>query len=100
MDERIAQEGDQEVVVIEDAASEGTTHTAEDKYYENMEEFIDMQGVVGSIPAMFCTDKQNNLDEGSISRNLPEERGGIREEDLDISPELGQCKISLQTYKE
>ena len=32
MDERTAQEGDQEVVVIEDAASEGTIHTAEDKY--------------------------------------------------------------------
>ena len=86
MEERTVQEGDKEVVVIEDAASEGIVHTAEDKYCENMEEFIDMQGVAGSIPAMFCTDEQNKLDEGSVLRNLPEERDCIKEEDLDISP--------------
>ena len=100
MEERTVQEGDKEVVVIEDAASEGTVHTAEDKYCEKMEEFIDMHGEAGIIPAMFCTDEQNKLNEGSISRNLPEERDYRREEDLDISPELGQCKRSLQTYKE
>ena len=65
-----------------------------------MEEFIDIQGEVGIIPAMFCTYEQNKLDEGSISRNLLEERDCRREEDLDISLELGQCKRSLQTYKE
>ena len=100
MEERTVQEGDQEVVVIEDAASERTIHTVKEKYCENMEEFIDMQGIAGSIPAMFCTDEQNKLDEGSKLRNMPEERDCMREEDMDIPPELGQCKISLQTYKE
>ena len=89
-----------DVVVIEDAGSEGTIHTAEDRYCEDMEEFIDMQGVAGSIPAVFCTDKQDNLDEGSVSRSFPEKGGCMREEDLDIPPELIQCRRSLQTYKE
>ena len=62
-EERIAQESAREVVIIEDAASEGTINTVEDKYSENMEEFIDMQGVVGAIPEMFCIDEQNKLDE-------------------------------------
>ena len=35
-EERIAQEGAREVVIIEDAASEGTINTAEDKYSQNM----------------------------------------------------------------
>ena len=65
-----------------------------------MEKFIDMQGVAGSIQAFLCTDKQDNLDEGSVSKGLHEEGGHIGEEDLEISPELSQCKRSLQTYKE
>ena len=100
MEERTAQEGDREVVVIEDAASEGTLHIARDQYSEDMERFIDMQGVAGSIPVVFSTDKQDNLDEGSVSKSLPKEGGHMREEDLEISPELSQCKRSLQTYKE
>ena len=100
IEERIVHEGAKEVVIIEDAASEGTINTAEDKYSENMEEFIDMQGVAGAIPEMFCTDEQNKLDEGSKLRNLPEEKDCMIEEDIDITPELGQCQRSLQTYKE
>ena len=100
MEERAAQGDDKEIVVIEDAASEGIVHITEDKYSEEMEEFIDRQGVAGAIPEMFCTDKQNNFDEGSISRTVPEERDCSREEDIDITPELGQCQRSLQTYKE
>ena len=65
-----------------------------------MEKFIDMQGVAGSIPAVFRTDKKDNLDEGSVSKSLHEEGSHIREEDLEISLGLNQCKRSLQTYKE
>ena len=65
-----------------------------------MEKFIDMQGVAGSIPAVFCSGKQDNLDEGSVLKSLHEEGGHLREEDLEISPELNQCKRYLQTYKE
>jgi len=59
-----------------------------------------MQGVESAIPEMFCTDEQNKLDEGSKLRNLPDEKHCMREEDIDITPELGQCQRSLQTYKE
>ena len=99
-EERIAQEGAREVVIIEDAASEGTINTVEDKYSENMEEFIDMQGVAGAIPEIFCTDEPNRFNEGSKPRNLPEEKDYMREEDIDVTLELGQCQRSLQTYKE
>ena len=57
IEERTTQKEGMDVVVIEDASSEGTVHTAEDRYCEDMEEFIDMQGVAVSIPAVFCTDK-------------------------------------------
>ena len=99
-EERIAQEGAREVVIIEDAASEGTINTAEDKYSQNMEEFIDMQGVAGAIPEIFCTDEPNKLVEGSKLGNLSEDKDCMREEDIDVTPELGQCQRSLQTYKE
>ena len=59
-----------------------------------------MQGVAGSIPEAFCTDKQDNPDNGSASKGLQEEGVHIREEDLEISPELSQCRKSLQTYQE
>ena len=97
IEERTTQEGDRDVVVIEDAASEGTIQTTRDQYCEDMEDFIDRQGVAGSIPAVFCTDKQDNIDEGSVSKSLHVEGSHIREEDLEISLDLSQCKRSLQT---
>ena len=100
LEERTTQEGDRDVVVIEDDASEGTVQTTMDQWCEDMEKFIDMQGVASSIPAVFCLGKQDNLDEGSVSKSLHEEGGHLREEDLEISPELNQCNRSLQTYKE
>ena len=65
-----------------------------------MEKFIDIQGIAGSIPEAFCTDKQDNPDNGSVSKGLQEEGVHIIEEDLEISPELSQCRRSLQTYQE
>ena len=73
IEERTTHEGDRDVVVIEDAASEGTIHTTRDQYCEDMEKFIDMQGVEGSILAVFCTDKQDDFDEGSVSKSLHKE---------------------------
>ena len=49
-EEGITQAVVKEVMIIEDAASEGTINTMEDKHSENMEEFIDIQGVAGAIP--------------------------------------------------
>ena len=99
-EEEITQEGAKEVMIIEDAASEGTINTIEDKHSENMEEFIDMQGVAGAIPEIFCTGEHNKLEEGSKLKSLSEEKDGMKEEDVDVTSELGQCQRSLQTYKE
>ena len=69
-EEGITQEGAKEVMIIEDAASEGTINTIEDKHSENMEEFIDMQGVAGAIPEIFCTGEHNKLEEGSKLKRM------------------------------
>ena len=87
------------VVVIDDAGSEETVHTTGDQYCVDNEQFIDMQGVAGTIPKEFCTDKQDIPNDGSTSKGL-QEGVHIGEEDLEISPELSQCKKSLQTYQE
>ena len=89
-----------DVVVIDDARSKETIHTSKDQYGIDIERFIDIQGVAGSIPEYFCTDKQDNPDDGSASKALQEEEVHIREEDLEISPELSQFRKSMQTYKE
>jgi len=96
----ISQEGAKEVVVIEDAASEGTINTVEEKHYENMEEFIDMQGVAGAIPEIFCTGEHNKHDAVSNLQSLSEEKDDMKEEDIDVTSELNQCQRSLQIYKE
>ena len=85
------------VVVIDDAGSEETVHKAGDQYCVDNEQFIDMQGIVGTIPKEFCTDKQDIPNYGSASKVL-QEGFHIGEEDLEISPELSQCKKYLQTY--
>ena len=95
-----AHEDAMEVVMIDDALSEETVHTSKDQYCADIERFVDIQGVAGSIPEAFCTNKQVNSDDGSASKTLQEEEVHIREEDLEISPELNQLKKSLQTYKE
>ena len=89
-----------EIVMIDDVLSEEIVHTSKDQYCEDIERFIDIQGVAGSIPEAFCTNTQVNSDDGSASRTLQEEEIHMKEEDLEISPELNQVKKSLQTYKE
>ena len=70
IEKRAAHEDAMDVVVIDDASSEETVHTAKDQYCVDIERFIDIQGVAGSIPEAFCTDKQDNLDDGSASKTL------------------------------
>ena len=100
IEKRSAHEDAMEIVMIDDALSEETVHTSKDQYCADIERFVDILGVARSIPEAFCTNKQVNSDDGSTSRTLQEEEVHIREEDLEISPELSQCRKSLQTYKE
>ena len=84
-----------EVVMIDDSLSEEIVHTSKDQYCADIERFVDIQGVAGFIPEFFCTNKQVNSDDGSASKTLQEEEVHIREEDLEISPELNQVKKYL-----
>ena len=59
-----------EIVMVDYALSEETVHTSKDQYCADIEKFIDIQGVAGSIPEAFCTNKQVNSDDGSTSRTL------------------------------
>ena len=43
----------EEIVMINDALSEETVHTSKGHYCSDIEKFIDVQGVVGSIPEAF-----------------------------------------------
>ena len=70
IEKEAAHEGAMNVVVIDDAGSEETVHTIGDQYCVDNEKFIDIQGVAGTIPEDFCTDKQDNPDVGSASKSL------------------------------
>ena len=47
-----------EIVMINDSFNEEIVHTSKGQYCLDNENFIDVQGVVGSIPKIFCTNKQ------------------------------------------
>ena len=100
IEKRAAHEDAMNVVPIDDAGSEENVHTAKDQYCVDNEKFIDIQGITGSILEAFCTDKQDNPNNGLVSKDLQEEGVHIIEEDLEISPKLSQCRKSLQTYQE
>ena len=53
-----AHEDCEEIVMIDDAFSEETIHTSKGQYCSDNENFIDVQGVAGFIPEIFCTNKQ------------------------------------------
>ena len=66
--------------MIDDALSEETVHTSKDQYCSDIEKFIDIKGVAGSIPEAFCTNTQVNLGDCSASRTLQEEEVHMKEE--------------------
>ena len=60
--------------MIYDALSEETVHTSKGQYCSDNEKFIDVQGVAGSIPEVFCTNKQVDSEDCLASRILQEMR--------------------------
>ena len=90
-----AREDYEEIVMIDDALSEETVHTSKGQYCSDNEKVIDVQGVAGSIPEVFCTNKQVDSEDCLASRILQEDEVHMKEEDLEISPELNQVKKSL-----
>ena len=99
IEKKSTHEDGMEIVMIDDALSEETVHTSKDQYCSNIEKFIDIQEVAGSIPEAFCTNKQVNLGDCSASRTLQEEEVHMKEEDLEISLELNQVR-SLYRHTE
>ena len=90
----------EEIMMIDDAFSEGTVHTSKGQYCSDNEKFIDVQGVARFMPEIFCTNKQVDSEDCSVSRIPQEYEVHMKEEDLKITPELNQVKKYLQTYKE
>ena len=67
---KLVHEDCEEIVMIDDAFSEETVHTFKGQYCSDNEKFIDVQGVAGSIPEIFCTNKQVDSEDCSESRIL------------------------------
>ena len=89
-----------ELVMVNDSFSEETIHASKDQYCLENENFIDLQGISGSIPEIFCTSKQVYSEDYSVSKYLQEDEVLMNENAVEIVPELNQIKKSLQTYKE
>ena len=95
-----AHEDCEEIMMIDDDFSEETVHTSKGQYCSDNEKFIDVQGVAGSIPEIFCTNKQV-CSEDCLASSIPQEDEVLmKEEAIEITPELNQIKKYLQTYKE
>ena len=62
----------EEIVMINDSFSEEVVHTSKVQYGLDNENFINVQGVAGSIPEIFCTNKQVCSEDCSVSK-LPHE---------------------------
>ena len=88
------------IVMINDSFSEETVHTSKGQYCLDNENVIDVQGIAGSILEIFCTNKQVCSENCLASRVPQEDEVLMKEEAIEIAPELNQIKKSLQTYKE
>ena len=89
-----------EIVMVNDSFNEENIHASKDQYCLDNENFIDIQGVAGSIPEIFCISKQVYSEDCSVSKFLQEDEELMKEKAIEIAPELNQIKRSLQTYKE
>jgi len=85
----------EEIVMINDSFSEETVHTSKGQYGLDNENFINVQGVAGSIPKIFCTNKQVCSEDCSVSKLPQEDEVLMKEEAIEITPELNQIKKSL-----
>ena len=80
--------------------NEETIHASKYQYCLDNENFNDSQGVAGSIPEIFCTNKQMCSEDCLVSKFPQEDEVLMKEKAIEIAPELNKIKKSLQTYKE
>ena len=90
----------EEIVMVNDSFSEETVHASKGQYCLDNENFIDVQGVAGSIPEIFYTNKHVCSKDYSVSKLPQEDEVLMKEEVIEIASELNQIKKYLQTYKE
>ena len=61
-----------ELVIVNDSFSEETIHASKDQYCLENENFVDLQGIAGSKPEIFCTSKQVYSEDCLVSK-FPQE---------------------------
>ena len=76
----------EEIVMINDAFNKETVHTSKGQYCSDNEKFIDVQGVAGSIPEIFCTNKQVCSEDSSSLKVPQEDEVLVKEEAIEITP--------------
>ena len=72
-----------EIVMINDSFNEEIVHTSKGQYCLDNENFINVQGVAGSIPEIFCTNKQVCSEDCSVSKLPQEEMVLMKEESIE-----------------
>ena len=92
---KLAHEYYEEIMMIDDAFSEETVHTSKGQQCSDNQKFIDVQGVVGFIPEIFCTNKQVYSKDCSASKTPREDEVLMKEEDIEITPELNLLSLGL-----
>ena len=85
----------EEIVMVNDSFSEETVHASKGQYCLDNENFIDVQGVARSIPEIFCTNKQVCSEDCLVSKLSQEDEVLMKEEAIEIAPELNQIQKYL-----
>ena len=59
-----------DLVIVNDSFNEETIYASKEQYCLENEKFIDLQGILGCIPEMFCTSKQVYSENCSVSKSI------------------------------
>ena len=90
------------LVIMNDSFSEENIHVSKEWHCSENENYIDLQGIAGSIPEKFCMNKQaySENENGSISRSMQEDEFLMDVKEIEVVLELNQIKKYLHSYKE
>ena len=70
------------LVIVNDSFSEENIHVSKEQYCLENENFIDLQGISGCIPEMFCTSKQVYSENCSVSKYIQEDEVLMSEKEV------------------
>ena len=85
------------LVIINDSFSEENIHVSKEWHCSENENYIKLQGIVGSIPEKFCMNKQaySENENWSVSRSMQEDEVLMDVKETEVVPELNQIKKYL-----